>query len=184
MIKNDISEIFQIFSIPCWKEKWKNTDLLPLFNPNFESFLSCACVFDTILTINFPILYLTSECPNHFLLLLWILGFRYIFFAEHCRDKWLLLVMQQTGHIIIFKQYLSQYKQDLWLFFCLLLYLLQQKPAGFQQARNFWHLLSGPVLQIVSLKNEDKALTKTRKRVAGACYWLFLLWIFKDSESQ
>lgn len=70
------------------------------------------------------------------------------------------------------------------MFFCLLLYLLQQKPAGFQQARNFWYLLSGPALQIVSLKNEDKALTKTRKRVAGARYWLVLLWIFKDSESQ
>jgi len=62
---------------------------------------------------------------------------------------------------------------------------LQQKPAVSQQARNFWHLLiSGPALHIISLKKEDKAFTGTSKRVTGAHYWLFLLWIFKDSESQ
>lgn len=166
-------------------ERWKNKELFPLFNQIFKSFLFCTCGFDTILRINFPVLYLTPECPYHFLLLLQILCSYHICFAEWCRDKCLLLAVQQTAHSIFFRQCLSQYKQNLWLFFSLLLCLLKQNPVVSQQGRNFWHLLlSGPALQIVSLKNEDKAFTKPCKRVAGAHCWLFLLWIFKDSESQ
>lgn len=56
----------------------------------------------------------------------------------------------------------------------LVVFLLQQNPAVSQQAGHFRHLLlSGPALQIVCLRNEDKAFAKTSKRVTGAHYWLF-----------
>lgn len=142
-------------------------------------FLFYSCVFNTVLKINLPILYLTPTWLYHCLLLLWIPDSHHICFAEGRKDKWHL-----WSHNIW--QYLSQFKQDFRLVFCLLLCLLKQRFLASSTSRSC-------IANCFSLKKkrkESKQSIYKNKYKGCRCMILavytctYTMCIFKSSESQ